>query len=82
MEIDLVPGRPVGEREGSPCIDFLVDDVDKTYQALNKRGVSFDKEPHETPWGGRIAKFSDPDGNKLQLVQIEWRKYFSVSAQS
>jgi predicted enzyme related to lactoylglutathione lyase len=59
-----------------------VEDVDKAYQTLCEKGVSFDKEPNDTPWGGRIALFSDPDGNLLQLVQIDWRKYFSASAQS
>lgn len=25
---------------------------------------------------GRIAVFSDPDGNALQLTQINWGKYY------
>lgn len=82
VEIGLVPGTPSVEQEGAPCVDFLVDDVDKAYQMLKERGVSFNKKPHDTPWGGRIAQFADPDGNLLQLVQIDWQKYFSASAQS
>ena len=82
VEIGLAPGTPGCERDGAACVDFLVDDVDQAYQTLNERGVSFKKRPHDTPWGGRIAQFSDPDGNLLQLVQIDWQKYFSASAQS
>lgn|GEM_PF-4171079 len=34
------------------------------------------EESKDTPWGGRIAVFSEPDGNALQLTQINWGKYF------
>jgi predicted enzyme related to lactoylglutathione lyase len=47
---------------------------------LHDRGVHFVKEPHDTAWGGRIALFVDPDGNILQLTQIDWGKYFTVCA--
>jgi len=67
-------------RKGEPCIDFLVDDIDKTYRILKEKGVEFIEEPKNTLWGGRIAVFIDPDGNTLQLVQIDWRKYFAVCA--
>jgi catechol 2,3-dioxygenase-like lactoylglutathione lyase family enzyme len=30
---------------------------------------------------GEQAKFTDPDGNILEIVQIDWEKYFSVSAE-
>jgi catechol 2,3-dioxygenase-like lactoylglutathione lyase family enzyme len=80
VEIGLVPGDVIGTQEGAPCVDFLVRDVDAAYQTLRKRGVRFLKEPHDTLWGGRIALFTDPDGNVLQLVQIEWPKYFAVCA--
>jgi predicted enzyme related to lactoylglutathione lyase len=36
------------------------------------------KEPHDTPWGSRIALFTDPDGHVLQLVQIKWPQYFEA----
>lgn len=65
-------------RKGEPCIDFLVDNVDESYKVLKEQGVRFTEEPHDTTWGGRIAVFLDPDGNILQLVQIDWRKYFAV----
>jgi len=67
-------------RQGEPLINLLVDDVDRAYKELVAKGVKFVKEPEETLWGGRIALFQDPDGNTLQLTQIDWRKYFAVCA--
>ena len=80
VEIGLIPGTPAGEQEGAPCVDFLVQDVDEAYRTLRERGVRFLKEPHDTPWGGRIVLFADPDGNVLQLVQIDWPRYFAACA--
>ncbi|MGY4707788.1 VOC family protein [Candidatus Bipolaricaulota sp. J31] len=36
--------------------------------------------PEDTPWGGRIAVFQDPDGNTLQLTQTDWRRHSSACA--
>lgn len=80
VEIGLSPGVPAGEQEGVPCVDLLVRDVDETYRTLYERGVRFLKEPHDTLWGSRIALFADPDGNVLQLVQIDWHRYFAACA--
>ena len=80
VEIGLRPGTPIREQEGTPCVDFLVQDVDEVYRALHKQGIRFLKEPHDVPWGGRTALFSDPDGNVLQLVQIDWHRYFAACA--
>jgi predicted enzyme related to lactoylglutathione lyase len=80
VEIGLVPGRMTEVQEDAPCVDFLVRDVDEVYHTLRERGVRFLKEPHDTPWGSHIALFTDPDGNVLQLVQIDWRKYFAACA--
>jgi uncharacterized glyoxalase superfamily protein PhnB len=54
--------------------------VKSTYGRLKKKGVVFTKELHEEPWGGKEAAFLDPDGNVLEIVQINWKKYFDVSA--
>jgi predicted enzyme related to lactoylglutathione lyase len=80
VEVGLVPGEVAENQTGAPLVDFLVQDVDKVYGVLVGKGVRFLKEPHETVWGGWIALFADPDGNKLQLVQIDWPKYFAVCA--
>lgn len=80
VEIGLVPGTPISEQQGAPLVDFLVQDIEKVWRTLAEHGVQFLKEPHDTPWGGRIALFTDPDGNILQMVQIDWPKYFAACA--
>ncbi len=82
VEIGLIP-KAKEELKGSlvsPSVEFLVDDVNKMYNELKNRGVKFIKELHDEPWGGRQATFTDPDGNTLEIAQIDWEKYFSVSA--
>jgi len=82
LEIGLISQaekRKVPSRK-SPSVEFLVDDVDKTYKELKAKGVKFIKELHDETWGGRGAAFTDADGNVLEIVQIDWGKYFDVSA--
>jgi predicted enzyme related to lactoylglutathione lyase len=43
-------------------------DCRKTYEALKSRGVKFDTDVLEFPFG-YVAVFQDPDGNRLQLRQ-------------
>jgi len=83
VEIGLIPKPKEGECAApfSPSMEFLVDDVEKFYGKLKSRNVKFVKELHEEPWGGKQAAFTDPDGNILEIVQINWGKYFSVSAE-
>jgi catechol 2,3-dioxygenase-like lactoylglutathione lyase family enzyme len=83
VEIGLIP-KPEERQKASassPSVEFLVDDVEEAYNMLKKKGVEFTKELHEETWGGRQATFADPDGNILEITQINWEKYFSVSAQ-
>jgi predicted enzyme related to lactoylglutathione lyase len=80
VEIGLAPGQVPCGGEGVPCVNLLVHDVDEAYRTLRERGVQFLKEPHDTPWGGRIALFADPDGNRMQLVQVDWQRYFAACA--
>jgi predicted enzyme related to lactoylglutathione lyase len=75
-----VPGTPISEQQGAPLVDFLVQDIEKVWRTLAEQGVQFLKEPHDTPWGGRIALFADPAGNTLQMVQVDWPKYFAACA--
>ena len=81
MELGLKTwGELEPPRKGEPVVNFLVDDVDRAHRELSARGVKFTKGPEDTLWGSRIALFRDPDGNTLQLTQIDWRKYFSACA--
>ena len=82
VEIGLIP-KPKEEQKSnllSPSVELLVDNVDKVYDELKRKRVKVIKELHDEPWGGREATFTDPDGNILEIVQIDWEKYFSISA--
>jgi len=83
VEIGLIPKLKEGQKVGtaSPSVEFLVDDVEKVYKELKNKGVKFIKELHEQPWGGKQATFTDPDGKILEIAQINWKKYFAVSAE-
>jgi uncharacterized glyoxalase superfamily protein PhnB len=50
-------------------IIFLTDDIHAPYETLRQRGVEFEAEPSQQPWGGLETWFSDPDGNGFHLVQ-------------
>jgi len=57
----------VGVKTG---VSFYVDDVQATYKDLKKKGVKFTLKPRKEPWGGLLANFEDPDGNKFFLLQM------------
>jgi len=81
VEIGLVPkpNRRVAH-DASPTVQFLVDDIDMVYSELKAKGVDFVNKLHDETWGGRQVAFKDPDGNVLEVTQINWKKYFDVSA--
>lgn len=82
VEIGLIPKPMLTEKTSmkSPSIEFLVSNVEEMYENLKKKGVRFIKELHDEPWGGKQATFVDPDGHILEITQMDWEKYFSVSA--
>jgi catechol 2,3-dioxygenase-like lactoylglutathione lyase family enzyme len=81
IEIGLIP-QPNGRsaQKASPVVQFLVDGVDKFCSELKAKGVELVNELHDETWGGRQATFKDPDGNILEITQINWKKYFDISA--
>jgi len=81
IEIGLRPKERLEIGKDAASIQFFVDDVDQTCAQLKAKGVEFAVEPHDEPWGGRQAKFRDPDGNILEITQILWKRYFEVSAE-
>ena len=81
VEIGLIPREKVDIGEDAASIQFLVENVDEAYRTLKGRGVSFVKEPHNEAWGGRQATFQDPDGNTLEITQINWKRYFTVASE-
>jgi catechol 2,3-dioxygenase-like lactoylglutathione lyase family enzyme len=47
---------------------FRTDDCRATYEQLKSRGVEFQEEPDEKPYGIDAA-FRDPSGNQIRIVQ-------------
>jgi predicted enzyme related to lactoylglutathione lyase len=66
----LWPGTP---GQGQPVqgripagVTIEVADCREAVEALKSRGVKFETDVLEFPWG-YVAQFDDPDGNRLQL---------------
>jgi catechol 2,3-dioxygenase-like lactoylglutathione lyase family enzyme len=76
-----VPGPPVFDEETRQQITSLMakgaatglffssDDVRATYEELKSRGVEFQQEPTEQPYG-IDAGFRDPSGNSMRVAQL------------
>ena len=59
--------QPIGFREKSLVV-FEVENVDDTYQALLKKGVTFMNEPTDMPdWGMRVVHLKDPEENLIEF---------------
>lgn len=82
VELGLIPKLKSKQKTStsSTSVQLLVDDVEKSCKELKHKGVEFIEELHNETWGGRQAAFTDPDGNVLEIVQINWEKYFDLSA--
>jgi catechol 2,3-dioxygenase-like lactoylglutathione lyase family enzyme len=75
-----VPGSPVFDDEtrnqivglmakgASGGLFFTTDDCRASYEELKARGVEFQQEPTEQPYGVD-AGFRDPSGNSMRMVQ-------------
>ena len=76
-----VPGPPVFDEETRKQIQalmakgaatglfFATDDIHATYEELKARGVEFQQEPTEQPYGVD-AGFRDPSGNQMRMAQL------------
>jgi predicted enzyme related to lactoylglutathione lyase len=72
FQLVLWPGTPGKGQpfQGRSTAAYTVETKDcrKAFEVLKSRGVKFDTEVLEYPWGF-VAVFQDPDGNRLQLRQ-------------
>ncbi len=50
-------------------ITFETRDIEQFYRKMKERGVRFFMPPEEMPWGGTMAGFEDPDGNRYNIVE-------------
>jgi predicted enzyme related to lactoylglutathione lyase len=74
FELVLWPGTP-GQAQPlqthTPATHTIeTEDCRKAYEELSSRGVKFETGVLEFPWGD-IAVFRDPDGNRLQVVELK-----------
>jgi predicted enzyme related to lactoylglutathione lyase len=66
----------------SVIIEFLVDDVDKSYELVKDTTEDILQQPVTMPWGNRSILFRDPDGNLINFfapVTPEAMKRFGTS---
>jgi predicted enzyme related to lactoylglutathione lyase len=75
-----IPGPPVFEEEtrqqimvlmakgAAGGLFFATDDCRASYEELSGRGVEFQQEPTQQPYG-IDAGFRDPSGNQMRMVQ-------------
>jgi catechol 2,3-dioxygenase-like lactoylglutathione lyase family enzyme len=76
-----IPGPPVFDEEtrqkiselmakgAATALFFATDDVQGTYEELKARGVEFQQEPTQQPYG-IDAGFRDPSGNSMRMAQL------------
>ena len=68
IRLALHGGTSETRREGGTVV-FEVDDLDAARFAMQMRGVVFDERVGEVDGMARFASFSDPDGNRLQIIE-------------
>lgn len=56
--------------ERGATVVLRVDDLARAQEDLGRKGVKFEGQVEEIPGVVRIATFRDPDGNRLQLIQV------------
>jgi predicted enzyme related to lactoylglutathione lyase len=70
FQLILWPGTPGQARpaDGRVPASYTIEtkDIRSDFEALESRGVKFETDVLEYPWG-YIALFEDPDGNRLQI---------------
>lgn len=71
-----VGGSPLGigladtaDVRGGATLWVYVDDCDRAVEHLAAAGVTVVEPPADQPWGERVARVQDPDGNVVVLGQ-------------
>lgn len=52
-------------------VNLACDDLDARFAKLTSAGCPAIRAPSAEPWGGRVATTADPDGNIIQLLEIQ-----------
>jgi lactoylglutathione lyase len=61
----LPPDEGAFAERRSISLWVYVDDCDATIDRLRRAGVTITEEPVDQPWGERVARVGDPDGNEV-----------------
>lgn len=72
--IEIFPGgpAPTEDRVGSfKHICLLTDDLKRTVETLRQAGITIQREPKQGMDGNWQAWLRDPDGNDIELMQLE-----------
>ncbi|TDQ00346.1 VOC family protein [Labedaea rhizosphaerae] len=66
--------RKLDEQSTAPSVLMyaVVDDVEANLEKAGSLGGKTEVEPYEIPGVGKMAVFSDPDGNKIGLWKQAW----------
>jgi len=65
----VAAGGPVAARPGSAAeLCVYTADCDATVERLRAAGAPVIDEPADQPWGERMARVADPDGNQLLIM--------------
>lgn len=62
----MFPEKFMG-KAGGTVYGFQVEDVQKAFDELSKKGVEFIESVKTTPWGQLVTYFQDPDGNIWEI---------------
>lgn len=65
LGIGLEPGLVVAPRPRAVALWVYADDCDAAVERLRVAGVTVTEEPAAQPWGERVARVLDPDGNEV-----------------
>ena len=64
---DWKKGRDRKKGVGMRIYLSTTQDIDQLAADARKAGIALDKEPHETPWGGRAFEVTEPSGFTLTI---------------
>lgn len=63
--IGLEPGMQPADRPRAISLWVYADDCDAAVERLRSAGATITQEPVDQPWGERVARALDPDGNEV-----------------
>ena len=67
--IGLVAGGTHNSELPRTAVTIATSDLEAAYAELKDKGVEFQMPPTLQPWGEKMARFTDPDGNFFYLEE-------------